>query len=269
MSMIAPGRKRKAQSSLPRLYNASMPRSAKLTLSPTKISAYLRCPRFYWFLYVKKYRRKPHGALSLGAALHRSMEMVHAGPELPSWEDLLEQYRQGWTGAGFATVEEERAAMAAGEAMLERYLAEAPPVAEAPRTLLREKMLRQDRGFYILTGRIDRLDEHPDGTLDIVDYKSGRDVVTEEQVRHDVGLMVYEMLVCHHFPGRAVRVAIHALRPNVRVTIERVPSEAAAVALLIDDVARAVANDTAFAGVNRADICVGCDFEAFCPDWKH
>ncbi|HEY3269240.1 MAG TPA: PD-(D/E)XK nuclease family protein [Armatimonadota bacterium] len=241
----------------------------KLTLSPTKISAWMRCPRFYWFLYVKKYKRRPHGALSLGASLHRSMEIVHAGPERPDIEELLVQFQQSWSGAGFATAEEERAGFAAGQEMLRRYVSEAPPPGEVPQVILQEKMLRQDRGHYILTGRIDRLDEFADGTLDIVDYKSGRSGVTEEQVRADVGLMAYETMVRHHFPGRPVRVAIHALRPNIRVTVLRTPEESAAVAELLDDVARAIAGEAAFQGVNIESTCVGCDFESWCPDWKH
>lgn len=246
-----------------------MAASTKLTLSPTKISAYLRCPRFYWFLYHKKYRRRPHGALSLGANLHRSLELVHAGPERPSLDDLLLHFQSTWSGAGFATAQDERAGFEAGQAMLQQYLAEAPPPEEMPRTLLQEKMLRMDRGHYILTGRIDRLDEWPNGTLDIVDYKSGRSGVTEEQVRADVGLMAYETLVRAMYPDRVVRVAIHALRPNLRATVTRTPSEASGAAEILDDVARAIAAETLWTGVNVEECCVGCDFEAYCPDWRH
>jgi hypothetical protein len=70
------------------------------------------------------------------------------------------------------------------------------------------------------------------------------------------------------FPERAVRVAIHALRPNTRLTIERSGEEAAAVAALIDDVAHAIAAEAAWKGVNDPDLCSRCDFAAFCPDWR-
>jgi putative RecB family exonuclease len=245
-----------------------MAANTKLTLSPTKISAFLNCPRFYWYLYHKKYRRRPHGALSLGASLHRSLELVHAGPELPSLDDLLGQFQAGWSGAGFASAEEAQAGLDAGRAMLTRYLEEAPPPEEMPETLLREKMLKQDRDLYILTGRIDRLDEWRDGTLEIVDYKSGRSEVTEEQVRADVGLMVYETLVRHLYPGRTVRVGIHALRPNIRLSVLRTDDEVTAVARMLDEVAGIIAAESVWAGVNTPERCVGCDFENYCPDWR-
>lgn len=245
-----------------------MPAAKKLTLSPTKINAYLHCPRFYWYLYHKKYRRRPHGALSLGATLHRSLEIIHAGPERPSVEELIRHFQTTWSGAGFATPEDEQAQFAAGQAMLERYLAEAPPVEEHPATLLQEKMVRMDRGFYILTGRVDRVDEWPDGSLDIVDYKSGRSTVTEEQVLSDIGLMVYETIVRSLFPDRPVRVAIHALRPNLRVTIQRDQHQVAEVAAFLDETARLIEHDTLWSGVNTVECCTGCDFERFCPDWK-
>lgn len=239
----------------------------RLTLSPTRLSDYMRCPRFYWYLYHKKYRRRPHGALSLGATLHRSLESVHA-PDRPSLEELLARYQRDWSGAGFDSAEEEAAQREAGAAMLQRYYEQAPPPEEAPQTILREKMLKMDRGFYVLQGRIDRLDQAPDGTLEIVDYKSGRSGVTEEQVRGDVGLMVYETLVRHHFPAFPVRVAIHALRPNQRVTVERTDAERQAAAAMIDGVAQAIANEQDWRGVAHPDHCIGCDFERFCPDWR-
>lgn len=244
---------------------SSTPR--KLTLSPTKIQAYLRCPRFYWFIYHRGYRRRPHGALSLGASVHRSLELIHTGPERPTIEALLKHLQTTWTAVGYATVEEELEAFAAAQAMVRRYHEEAPPVEEAPATLMLERMLRTDRGDYILTGRVDRVDEWPDGTLDIVDYKSGRSVVTEEQVRADIGLMAYETLVRALFPDRPVRVAIHALRPNLRVTVARTRDEASAAAGFLDDVARLILADIEFRGVAVEETCVGCDFERFCSDW--
>lgn len=182
---------------------------------------------------------------------------------------LLLHFQSTWTGAGFNSPDDERAGFQAGQAMLQQYLAEAPPPEEMPRTLLQEKMLRMDRGHYVLTGRIDRLDEWPDGSLDIVDYKSGRSGVTEEQVRSDVGLMAYETLIRALYPDRVVRIAIHALRPNLRATVARTPEEAAGAAEILDDVARAIAAETLWTGVNVEERCVGCDFETYCPDWRH
>jgi RecB family exonuclease len=228
---------------------------------------YMRCPRFYWYLYHKKYRRRPHGALSLGATLHRGLELVHS-PQRPTLDELLTDYQSTWSSAGFSTPEEEAEQFAAGRAMLQRYFEETPPPEELPQTLLREKMLRLDRGAYILRGRVDRVDEWADGTLDIVDYKSGRREITEEQVRADIGLMVYETVIRHMFPERTVRVAIHALRPNTRITVTRTPSEAAGVLSLQDDIARAIAEEREWHGVNSPERCPHCDFERFCPDRK-
>jgi len=171
------------------------------------------------------------------------------------------------TAAGYSSPEEEREAFVAAQAMVRRYHEEAPPPGEAPVALMLERMLRTDRGHYILTGRVDRVDEWPDGSLDIVDYKSGRSEVTEEQVRADIGLMAYETMVRALYPDRAVRVAIHALRPNLRVTVARTPEEAGEAAALLDDLACLILADREFRGVAVADVCNGCDFERFCPDW--
>ena len=47
-------------------------------------------------------------------------------------------------------------------------------------------------GPHLLRGRVDRVDRHPDGTYELIDYKTGR-AKTEEELREDVQLSVYQM----------------------------------------------------------------------------
>ncbi|NMC83490.1 MAG: PD-(D/E)XK nuclease family protein [Armatimonadetes bacterium] len=243
-----------------------MAKSTKLTLSPTKISAFLRCRRFYWFRYIQKYQTRPRAEFTFGAALHRSLDAFHGATERPTVETLQAQFREGWTTAGFKTPEEAQRALEAAQGILEKYHQEAPPPEAAPEILLREKMLRVDCGEYVLMGRVDRVDRHPDGTLEIIDYKSGRSRVTESQTRADIGLMVYEAMIRRLYPDSRVTVSIHALRPNQRATIARTDGEFAEVLTFIDDTAHAIAAETDWEGVCDKDLCEDCDFLRWCPD---
>ena len=77
-------------------------------------------------------------------------------------------------------------------------------------------MLKWDLGPFVLTGRIDRIDEHSeDGALEIVDYKSGRLDVTEEDVKGALAMSIYQLLVKRNHPDRRVFATIHALRGGV------------------------------------------------------
>lgn len=187
-------------------------------------------------------------------------------PNRPSVEQLLARYESRWSDAGFVSAEEAHEHRRLGAQMLHEYVARQPPEGERPETLLRERMLKMDRGFYLLRGRLDRLDQWPDGTLEIVDYKSGRSHVTEEDVRGEIGLMVYEMLVRAHYPLHPVRITLHALRPDVRVSLERTEEERREAAAFIDRVARAIADETEWRGRPSESLCGACDFARFCPD---
>ena len=63
---------------------------------------------------------------------------------------------------------------------------------------------------------MDRIDEHlSDGALEIVDYKSGRLSVSEEDVKNALAMSVYQFLTKRLWPDRRVFATIHALRGGV------------------------------------------------------
>jgi RecB family exonuclease len=245
----------------------------KPTFSPTKFSTYLRCPLRYEFAYLKKLAKlygRARSGQSLGGSLHRALETLHSqgGAEAVSEEQLLEKYRQTWVSKGYGSPEEEREHFDAGHAMIREFYADAARAAEEAReTVLTEKMLKQDRGPYILTGKIDRLDRLGDGTLEIVDYKSGRTSLEAEEVALDMGLMVYEILVKSRYPETPVRVALYALRINRKVSIERTEEESAAVARFLDGLAEEIMSADFFPGRPIED-CPDCDFRRICPVYK-
>jgi len=131
--------------------------------------------------------------------------------------------------------------------------------------LFTERTLRRDMGRYILTGRIDRVDEHPDGALEIIDYKSGRAEIDEEQVRNDLALHCYALLLQEIYPDRPLWIAIYALRPNKKVAV---PLDAGALAefreLLDALVAQILDEDWDLLAPRWIPHCAGCEFLELC-----
>ena len=70
------------------------------------------------------------------------------------------------------------------------------------KTIAVERTLKLEMSDFVLVGRVDRLVELGDGTLEIVDYKSRRKRVTAEDVANDLAMSCYQMLVRHAYPGR-------------------------------------------------------------------
>lgn len=192
-----------------------MPR--KPTLSPSKISTYLACPVKYRWTYIDergKWYMKAKSYYSFGLTLHKVLERFHDSNDVgvQTVHQALAAYEENWIEAGFSSAEEMAEAFGEGKEIVERYVEEALAKPAVSKTLYIEKMLRKDLGEFVLLGRLDRIDEYEDGTVEVVDYKSGRSSVSVEDVATDLAMCCYQVLLRHHFPGRPIRASILALR---------------------------------------------------------
>jgi hypothetical protein len=133
-------------------------------------------------------------------------------------------------------------------------------------------MLRLDLGEFVLTGRIDRLDEWPDGTLEIVDYKSGRGGVTREDVASDLAMACYQLLATHNYPDRPILATIHALRSGERASWSMPKDELAAFSEDIRALGIEILNrDWEVVTPAWKELCPECDFRPLClkyPDFR-
>ena len=214
-----------------------MPR--KFTLSPTKLRTFATCPAKYRWEYVERlgrFYRRPRAGFSFGASLHNVLEEFHAkgGAESVPVERLSEALAEKWQSQGYQSAAQEAAYRLEAERILsvyhaaaEKILMEALPDAPPPPTiLLTEKTLSQDLTPEIrLSGRVDRVDEHHDGGLEIVDYKSGRESVTEIDVKSALAMNVYQALVKHAYPERRVWATIVALKTGDSASYELTDDE--------------------------------------------
>src|ERR1051326_5113827 len=148
--------------------------SRKPSLSPTKLSTYLACPVKYRWTYVDdrgKWYLRSKSYYSFGSTLHRVLERFHSSDDagVETTAEALAAYEENWIDAGFSSAEEMAEAYHEGKEILERHVQDFAKRESAARVLYVEKQLRLDMGLFDLTGRIDRIDEHEDGTLEIVD----------------------------------------------------------------------------------------------------
>lgn len=251
---------------------ANPPSTGKPTLSASKISTYLACPtRFRWTFVDPRgrwyLRAKP--TFSFGLTLHKVLERFHEHGAVDPIAQVLESYEESWVEAGFSSAEEMADAFGEGKEILERYVDEVRRTPATAHTLLVEQSLRLDLGPFVLVGRLDRVDEEADGTLEILDYKSGREPV---EVRTELAMGCYALLLRERFPGRAIRGTVVALRSGSRAT-----------SLFSSEELDAFQNDLVTLGETilkqrfeslepRAiALCRGCEFVPLCakhPGWR-
>lgn len=233
--------------------------------SPTRIELYLFCPRAYHFYYEEGLRWGGMNAgMAFGGNLHRTLQAFHnqGAHEGVSLDDLLTQLREGWSAAGFSSPEEAAAHLSAGEAVLAQYYHSAP--AEKRETVWTERTVQYRYEEFVLFGKIDRLDRWPDGSLEVVDYKSGRLSVTEEEVRSSLALMIYQLLIARNNPEVEVYAGILCLRTNVSAVIHRTRAELEQVEQEVIETVRTVLADQVKAALPGPQ-CRHCQYPRICP----
>jgi putative RecB family exonuclease len=137
--------------------------------------------------------------------------------------------------------------------------------------LYAEKTLKMDLTTdIVLSGRVDRVDEHFDQSLEIVDYKSGRLTVTEEDVAGSQAMRIYQLLLKNLHPERTVRATIVALRTGDFATHEQTREEAEFLQADCQETAQTIQNkDWESVLPEPCDHCAYCDFLPYCEKfWK-
>ncbi|MEP6651556.1 MAG: PD-(D/E)XK nuclease family protein, partial [Lapillicoccus sp.] len=248
--------------------------------SPSRLLAYLECPRRYRFQYLDRPRptaRPQRAHTSVGIATHNALR---------DWWDLPRRERTAAAGAGLlrkAWIEtgfrdddqnERWRSRVGGE--VEAYLGDVAPDPQ-PRGI--ERVVSMRTPSLVLTGRVDRIDERdgPDGPeLVVVDYKTSRRTCTEEDARTSLPLALYAAAASKVFRRRCVQVELHhvptgtvAAHTHTGESLARKLGEAGSLAR------DARAADASFAqlGVESASfpplpsaLCRWCDYRAACPE---
>lgn len=150
-----------------------------LRLSPFSISIYQQCPRRYKYHYVDglaQLYKKPWPWLTMGSNVHSTLaEFLGVIPETQRTIETIENLlRRKWrvSREGFVDREEERK-------WGERALAQLRWFVNTQRIDVRPFMVEKFHEASItpdltLNGKIDRIDQMDDGSLHVIDYKTGR-----------------------------------------------------------------------------------------------
>ncbi|MFM8896103.1 MAG: RecB family exonuclease [Actinomycetales bacterium] len=186
-------------------------------VSASKVQTWLDCPRKFWFTYVGRVRVSVAWAhLTMGIALHNALrdwwDVTPVDRTAGTAEHLLDRH---WSDAGFRDRQQAQQWQRSATAMLTAYLHGLDPHF-SPVSVERTLAFRAD-GIAVTT-RIDRLDPQPGSdSLVVVDYKTGKRIPGQDDVRGSLALALYALSV-----QRALR------RPCSRVELHHVPSSAIA-----------------------------------------
>jgi DNA helicase-2/ATP-dependent DNA helicase PcrA len=235
-------------------------RGRGLMLSASDIDTYRICPLKYKFARVFRIPQEPTIHQRFGIVLHQVLERFHAqgGGSLDS---LMELFHASWRRSGFGDSDDELQFRERAVAALESYWrADRESDSEA---VWFERSFAFKIGPHLLRGRVDRVDRHPDGTYELIDYKTGR-AKTEKELREDVQLSVYQMGARESWGLETSAQSYFYVLTGERVPVAHSEEELERVRATVSEIAGGILKQR-FEPTPSPDVCRFCDYRIICP----
>lgn len=254
---------------------AGMPKRL-FACTPSRLAAF-DCPRRYRFTYVDRpqpVKGPPWAHNSVGTAAHLALaRWFDLPPEQRTPARGADLVRRNWAALGFRDQDQSDEARERTAGWVAAYLADLDPAHEPVGV---ERTVGVPVGRLSVSGRVDRIDQADDGSLVIVDYKTGRRPLTADDARGSLALALYVLGARRALRRHCLRVELHHLPTgdvlSYEHTDESLARHVARAEATADDIQAAL--DTVESGADPDEVfaatpspaCSWCDFRAHCPE---
>ena len=228
-----------------------------MRFSFTRLDTYRRCPFQYKLRYQHHLPGQPRPGTRLALALHAALAAFYRNrPCIPYPDDLLSPFDAQWPAD---ISERDVRALEEGRGLLVDYFRRQSDAWPTVRFV--EEPFRLELGRHTLVGKLDRVDELPDGSLQIVDYKTAR---TPPRAPDTFQLDVYQLGLVAKTGELASRIVFEYLRHGTQHVVEVDDRNIRPTLDRMGGVLAAVEADDALAP-RTGEHCRQCDYAAYCP----
>jgi putative RecB family exonuclease len=244
--------------------------------TPSRLAAF-DCPRRYRFTYVDRPpppRGQPWAHNMVGATAHLALAKWWLLPRRnrtpEAGADLVER---NWQNIGFRDEQQSAESCANTAAWVRQYLSDQVDADVEPVGVERTVATHTNR--LAVSGRVDRVDERGD-ELVVVDYKTGRRELSEDDARGSQALALYVLGVrrtlrrpcsrveLHHLPTGTVAAFEHT-EQSLQRQLDRAEHTAEDIVTATDTLASGADVDDVFPPA-PSNACGWCDFRRHCAE---
>lgn len=241
-------------------------------LSYSQLSTFTTCPLKYKYRYIVKIPVPPSAALTFGDTIHRTVrafyELIKLGDH-PTKEILLRLLEDHWVSVGFGDKKYEEKMKKHGSELLLGFYKNGYDPKRIP-TSLEEPFKIKITPQLTLGGKIDRIDTLPDGSIEIIDYKTGQ-APKARDVTKDPQLTVYALSAVsgggiYHTNLEKVIVSFYFFEGQEKITATRTHEELEQAKKDIKE--KADEMERSDFAPTAGKHCDFCEFRLICEAWN-
>lgn len=205
------------------------------SFSYSQISSFQTCPLQYKYAYILRIPIKGKYTFSFGSSVHQTLqkffEQVKASvaveqvalfgeqhkqeKKLPTEAELIKIYDEVWIDDWYDSKSQQAEFKKKGREALKLFYSQWEKEKTIPERL--ENRFKLQVGEFVLSGAIDRVDRLPDGSVEIIDYKTGQ---SKEKLEPDNKrqLLIYQLAAAQHLKEKVGKLTYYYVEDGKKLS---------------------------------------------------
>jgi len=254
--------------------------------SYSALDTFKTCPLKYKYQEIDKLKAPKRIEAIFGTLLHDALKfMFERSPLYPTVDEIIDHFAKAfgeksesliWTEPAKKETEE-KAYYEEGVKLIKNFYAKNQPwnfnALELESRFSLELPDKKTAETHVLSGIIDRIDKNDDG-YEIIDYKTGKKMPSEEKLADNLQLNVYHLALTHRWPSIApekIKISLYYLKHNEKISASPDQNKAEKTKKSLLTTIREIEERK-----KRGDfppmpgpLCGWCGFRKICPMWSH
>lgn len=279
-------------SSLESTISSQVPLATPTRFSFTQLRAFETCPWQYRYAHIVQIPVIGRGNFSFGKTMHATLQKFFtrvmqssaasqgslftapsidtlggqalSASKIPTLDELLKLYEESWLDDWYSDANEKQEYYENGKRILREFYRKHTTEQKWPTPKYLEKGFSLKIGDYTLKGQIDRIDPLPDGTIEIIDYKTGSvpkdDKIDKEKKEQ---LWIYQLAAQDILGEKVGKLTYYYLEENKAISFLGEPEELDQLKIDILDVIGRIRKGQ-FTPDPQPQKCKYCDFKEIC-----